>query len=178
VRTRQTKYSIEIPDGLSLLAFHSPHATVEGLDKTPREEWPNVLVVHIAFQIMVGIGTLLICVSLFAVWLAWKRGPLIESPRFLQLLVLCSPLGFVALESGWVVTEVGRQPWIIYHIMRTSDAVTTMPGLTTPMVLFTGLYLILAAVVIWLMSKHVIASPSEAEIQAIAGNEVLVHARP
>jgi cytochrome d ubiquinol oxidase subunit I len=93
------------------------------------------------------------------------------------LLVLCGPLGFVALESGWVVTEVGRQPWIIYHIMRTSSAVTTMPGLTTPLVLFTGLYLILAAIVIWLMSRHVIASPSEAEIRAIAGNE-LVHARP
>ena len=77
-----------------------------------------------------------------------------------------------------MVTEVGRQPWIIYHIMKTSQAVTTMPGLTTPMVLFTGLYLILAAVVIWLMSRHVIASPSEAEIHAIAGNEVLLHARP
>jgi cytochrome d ubiquinol oxidase subunit I len=178
VRTRQTNYSIEIPDGLSLLAFHSPHATVQGLDKTPQDEWPNVLVVHIAFQIMVGVGTLLICVALVAAWLAWRKGPLIENRRFLQLLVLCTPLGFVALESGWVVTEVGRQPWIIYHIMKTSQAVTTMPGLTTPMVLFTGLYLILAAVVIWLMSRHVIASPSEAEIHAIAGNEVLLHARP
>jgi cytochrome bd ubiquinol oxidase subunit I len=178
VRTRQTKYSIEIPDGLSLLAFHSPHATVMGLDKTAPDEWPNVLVVHIAFQIMVGLGTLLICVSLVAAWLAWRHGPLIENPRFLQLLVLCSPLGFVALESGWVVTEVGRQPWIIYHIMKTSDAVTTMPGLTIPMVLFTGLYLILAAIVIWLMIKHVIASPSEAEIRALVENEVLLHARP
>jgi cytochrome d ubiquinol oxidase subunit I len=178
VRTRQTNYAIEIPNGLSLLAFHSPHATVQGLDKTPQDEWPNVLVVHIAFQIMVGVGTLLICVALVGAWLAWRKGPLIENRRFLQLLVLCTPLGFVALESGWVVTEVGRQPWIIYHVMRTSDAVTTMPGLTTPMVLFTGLYLILAAVVIWLMSRHVIASPSEAEIHAIAGNEVPLHARP
>jgi cytochrome d ubiquinol oxidase subunit I len=177
VRTGQTKYAIEIPDGLSLLAFHSPHATVEGLDKTPRSEWPNVLVVHIAFQIMVGIGTLLIGVSLIAAWLSWRHGPVIDSRRFLQLLVLCSPLGFVALESGWVVTEVGRQPWIIYHIMKTSTAVTTMPRLAIPLVLFTGLYLILAAIVIWLMSKHVIASPSEAEIHAITGNEVLLHAR-
>lgn len=177
-RTEQTKYSIEIPDGLSLLAFHSPHATVEGLDKTPRDEWPNVLVVHIAFQMMVGIGTLLIFLSLIAGWLSWRRRSLIESPRFLKLLVLCSPLGFVALESGWVVTEVGRQPWIIYHVMRTSDAVTTMPGLITPMVLFTGLYLLLASVVIWLMSKHVISSPSEAEINAIAGNKAVLYARP
>jgi cytochrome d ubiquinol oxidase subunit I len=178
VRTRQTNYAIEIPDGLSLLAFHSPHATVQGLDKTPRDEWPNVLVVHIAFQMMVGIGTLLICVALVGTWLAWRKGPLIENRRFLQLLVLCTPMGFVALESGWVVTEVGRQPWIIYHIMRTSQAVTTMPGLTTPLVLFTGLYLILAAIVLWLMSRHVIASPGEAEIRSIAGNEVPLHARP
>jgi cytochrome d ubiquinol oxidase subunit I len=178
VRTRQTNYAIEIPDGLSLVAFHSPHATVQGLDKTPQDQWPNVLVVHIAFQMMVGIGTLLICVALVGAWLAWKKGPLIENRRYLQLLVLCTPLGFVALESGWVVTEVGRQPWIIYHIMRTSEAVTTMPGLTTPLILFTGLYLILAAIVIWLMSRHVIASPGDAEIRAITGNEVPLHARP
>lgn len=176
VRTMQTKYAIEIPDALSLLAFHSPHATVEGLDKTPRDEWPNVLVVHIAFQIMVGVGTLLIGVSLVAAWLAWRHGHLMENRRFLQVLVLCGPLGFVALESGWVVTEVGRQPWIIYHVMKTSEAVTTMPGLTAPLLLFTALYLILAAIVIWLMSRHVISSPSEAEIRAIAGSEVL-HAR-
>jgi cytochrome d ubiquinol oxidase subunit I len=147
VRTRQTRYSIEIPDGLSLLAFHSPHSTVRGSDKTPQDEWPNVLVVHIAFQIMVGVGTLLICVALVAAWLAWRHGPLMKSRRFLQSLAFCGPLGFVALESGWVVTEVGRQPWIIYYILRTSAAVTTMPGLTAPLVLFTGLYLILAVIV-------------------------------
>jgi cytochrome d ubiquinol oxidase subunit I len=173
VHTRQTKYAIEIPYGLSLLAFHNPHAIVDGLDKTPPDEWPNVSVVHLAFQIMVGIGTLLIGVSLVAAWLAWKRGPLTESLHFLQLLVLCSPLGFVALEAGWTVTEVGRQPWIIYHIMRTSDAVTTMPALTITLVLFTGLYLVLAAIVVWLMTSHVIASPNEEEIRAIAGNEAL-----
>jgi cytochrome bd ubiquinol oxidase subunit I len=178
VRTRQTNYAIEIPDALSLLAFHSPHATVDGLDKTPREDWPNVLAVHLAFQFMVGIGTLLICVALLAAWRAWRHGPLIESRRFLQLLVVCTPLGFVALESGWMVTELGRQPWIIYHIMKTSQAVTTMPGLTTPLVVFTALYLILAVIVIWLMSAHVIASPNDAEIRAIAGNEVLLRARP
>jgi cytochrome bd ubiquinol oxidase subunit I len=172
VRTRQTKYAIEIPYGLSLLAFHSPHAVVEGLDKTPQADWPDVLVVHIAFQTMVGLGTLLIGVSLLAVWLKWKRGPLTESRRFLQLLVLCAPLGFVALEAGWIVTEVGRQPWIIYHVLRTADAVTTMPSLTAPMVLFTGLYVVLAVIVIWLMTKHVIASPDEKEIAALASKEV------
>src|SRR6202012_5207699 len=110
VHTRQTKYAIEIPDGLSLLAFHSPHATVEGLDKTPPDEWPNVLVVHIAFQIMVGLGTLLICVSLVAAWLAWRHGPLIENPRFLRLLVLCSPLGFVPSNPAWGSPRLAANP--------------------------------------------------------------------
>jgi cytochrome d ubiquinol oxidase subunit I len=172
VRTRQTKYAIEIPDGLSLLAFHSPHAVVDGLDKTPASDWPDVPVVHIAFQIMVGLGTLLMGVSLLAAWLKWKRGPLTENRRFLQLLVLCAPLGFIALEAGWIVTEVGRQPWIIYHVMRTAAAVTTMPGLTTPLFLFTGLYVVLALIVIWLMTKHVIASPSEQEIQDVTAKEL------
>jgi cytochrome d ubiquinol oxidase subunit I len=176
VNTGQTKYAIEIPDGLSILAFHSPRSVVAGLDQTPRNEWPNVLVVHIAFQIMVGIGTFLVGVSLLSTWLAWKRRSLLMNGYFLKLLVLCSPLGFVALESGWVVTEAGRQPWIIYHIMKTSAAVTTMPGLTNTLVLFTLLYLILAVIVIWLMTRHIIATPQEAEIQAAAAGEVLTHA--
>jgi cytochrome d ubiquinol oxidase subunit I len=176
VNTLQTRDAIEIPYGLSILAFHSPRAVVAGLDQTPRNEWPNVLVVHIAFQIMVAIGTLLIGVGLLSAWIAWKRRSLLASDYFLKLLVLCSPLGFIALESGWVVTEAGRQPWIIYHIMKTSAAVTTMPGLTNTLVLFTMLYLILAVIVIWLMTRHIIATPQEAEIQAAAAGEVLTHA--
>jgi cytochrome bd ubiquinol oxidase subunit I len=176
VNTRQTRDAIEIPYGLSILAFHSPRAVVAGLDQTPRNEWPDVLVVHIAFQIMVGLGTLLAGVSLLFAWVAWKRRSLLASDLFLKLLVLCSPLGFIALESGWVVTEAGRQPWIIYHIMKTSAAVTTMPGLTNTLVLFTLLYLLLAVIVIWLMTRHIIATPLEAEIQAAAAGEVLNHA--
>jgi cytochrome d ubiquinol oxidase subunit I len=176
VNTRQTKYAIEIPDGLSILAFHSPRSVVAGLDQTPRDEWPNVPVVHIAFQIMVGIGTFLVGVSLLSGWLAWKRTSLLTSDHFLKLLVLCSPLGFVALESGWVVTEAGRQPWIIYHIMKTADAVTSMPGLSNTLLLFTLLYLILAVIVIWLMTRHIIATPPDTEIQALAAGEVLTHA--
>jgi cytochrome d ubiquinol oxidase subunit I len=108
--------------------------------------------------------------------LGWKRRKLLASDYFLKLLVLCSPLGFIALEAGWVVTEAGRQPWIIYHIMKTSEAVTTMPGLTNTLVSFTLLYLILAVIVIWLMARHIIATPQEAEIQAAAAGEVLTHA--
>jgi cytochrome d ubiquinol oxidase subunit I len=80
---------------------------VDGLDKTPRNEWPNVLVVHIAFQIMVGIGTLLMGVGLLTAW-AGMEATAADNSHFLQLLVLCSPLGFVVLEAGWTVTEVGH----------------------------------------------------------------------
>ncbi|MEG9437372.1 cytochrome ubiquinol oxidase subunit I [Edaphobacter sp. HDX4] len=177
VQTRQTKGAIEIPYGLSILAFHSPKAVVAGLDQTPRSDWPNVLVVHVAFQIMVAIGSLLALIGLVSGWLVWKRRTAFTQSRvFLKVLVLCSPLGFIALEAGWVVTEAGRQPWIIYHIMKTSDAVTTMPGLPVTLILFTCLYLILSAVVIWLMSRHVIATPKDEEIQALAVGKGIVHA--
>ena len=78
----------------------------------------------------------------------------------LRALALTAPLGFLAIESGWVVTEVGRQPWIIYGVMRTSEAVTPMPGLWVPMVTFTVLYGILAAIVVWLLRRHIAATES------------------
>ena len=77
-----------------------------------------------------------------------------ESDRFLRALVWSSPLGFMAIEAGWIVTEVGRQPWIIQGIMRTSEAVTPMPGLAVPFVAFTLLYLFLASVVVWLLLRQ------------------------
>ena len=177
IQTQQTRFAIEIPFGLSILAYHSPHAVVEGLDKTPRDDWPDVLVVHIAFQIMVGLGSSLALTTLLALWLRLRRKALTSNPLFLRLLVVCTPLGFVALEAGWVVTEMGRQPWIIYHVMRTSDAVTPMSGLVNTLVLFTALYFILAAIVVWLMSRHVIATPSEAEINALSHGKVAQNAR-
>jgi cytochrome d ubiquinol oxidase subunit I len=176
VHSKQTKYAIEIPYGLSILAFHSPKAIVAGLDQTPRDEWPNVLVVHLAFQTMVGIGTLLVGVSVLSAFFAWKCKRLLMSRLFLQLLVLSSPLGFVALEAGWAVTEVGRQPWIIYHVMKTSAAVTSMPGLENTLAVFTLLYFVLSAIVVWLMARHIVATPSDEEILSASGTGVLRHA--
>ncbi len=175
MKTEQTKYAIEIPDALSLLAFHKLHATVDGLDKTPRSLWPNVVVVHIAFQIMVGLGSILAGVAVLGAGLRWKRKEWMDHPLFLKLLVLCAPMGFIALEAGWTVTEVGRQPWIIVHVLKTADAVTPMPGLAAPMIVFSALYVTLAAIVIWLMSAHIIVTPEDKEIQA-AGGERVIHA--
>lgn len=93
-----------------------------------------------------------------AVWAGWRWHALERETALLRALVLASPLGFLAIESGWVVTEVGRQPWVIYGVMRTSQAVTPMPGLWVPMITFTLLYCVLAVVVVWLLKRHIAAS--------------------
>jgi cytochrome bd ubiquinol oxidase subunit I len=152
-----TRYAIEIPYGLSLLAFNDPQAVVKGLDAFPRDEWPPVTIVHIAFQIMVAAGLAMIAVVIWRVYLAWRR---VEPSRwFLRAVAAASPLGFIAIEAGWVVTEVGRQPWIIYGVMRTAAAVTPMPGLVIPFITFTLLYIFLAVIVVWLIWRQVIESP-------------------
>jgi cytochrome d ubiquinol oxidase subunit I len=107
-----------------------------------------------AFQTMVAIGILLACVGAVSLLALWKRPIWLRGRKALVLFVCCAPLGFVAIEAGWTVTEVGRQPWIIYNIMKTKDAVTPMPGLVYPLALFTGVYLLLSFVVVWLMIRQ------------------------
>jgi cytochrome d ubiquinol oxidase subunit I len=166
---RETKYALEIPHGLSLLGFHKYNALIKGLDQEPQADWPNVQIVHICFQIMVGCGSLLSLFTLALSWISWKKRSL--HTLFLKTLVLVSPLGFVALEAGWMVTELGRQPWIIYHLMRTKDAVTSMPNVTLALSVMIAVYVILGIVVVWLLSHHVIAAP---ETKQIEHPEVLV----
>ncbi len=161
--TGTTSYALEIPYGLSLLAFHDPHATVKGLEEFPREHWPPVAIVHISFQIMVASGTAMMLVALWAAWLKWRKHTLLDARWFLWAVVLAAPLGFVAIEAGWIVTEVGRQPWIIYGILKTADAVTPMLGLQIPFITFTLLYIFLAVIVVWLLFRQVreTAEPTE-----------------
>jgi cytochrome d ubiquinol oxidase subunit I len=161
---RVTKYAIEIPHGLSLLAFHTPNALIKGLDQESQQDWPNVRLVHTCFQVMVGCGSLLSLFAVVTAWLAWKRGPLSKKTLFLKAAVLAGPLGFVALEAGWMVTELGRQPWIIYHLMRTRDAVTSMPNITITFAVMTLVYLVLGIIVVWLLGKHVIAQPGRKQL--------------
>jgi cytochrome bd ubiquinol oxidase subunit I len=142
-----------------LLAFHKPNAVIEGLDEEPKSDWPNVRAVHICFQIMVGCGSLLSVFAIASGWVFWKKRSLSGNRLVMKGAVLVAPLGFVALEAGWMVTELGRQPWIIYHLLRTKDAVTPMPYLSITFTVMTLIYLILAIVVAWLLSKHVIGLP-------------------
>jgi cytochrome d ubiquinol oxidase subunit I len=153
--TRETRYAVEIPGGLSLLAHGDPSATVVGLNDIPRDLWPPVAPVHFAFQIMVTIGTWLALLAICALVL-WRRKRLFDSRAFLTSIVWSTPLGFIAIEAGWMVTELGRQPWIIQGVMRTDEAVTPMPGLLAPFVLFTLIYIGLAAVVVMLIRRTVL----------------------
>jgi cytochrome d ubiquinol oxidase subunit I len=150
---REIRFAIHVPRALSLLAHHDPNAVVIGLDRVPRDEWPNVLAVHLGFQVMVASGTALLALAAWAAWLAWRRGGLPDSRWFLRALVAATPLGFIAIEAGWVVTEMGRQPWIIYGVMRTADAVTPMPGLVVPFATFTVVYLVLSVILVVLLRR-------------------------
>ncbi|HRI53888.1 MAG TPA: cytochrome ubiquinol oxidase subunit I [Pseudomonadota bacterium] len=166
--SRTTRYALEIPYGLSLLAFHDPHARVQGLLDFPAEDWPAVPVIHLCFQVMVACGLLMVGVTLLAPLIHYRSArrraagstPADAAPPdwprwFLWLVVLASPAGFLAIETGWAVTELGRQPWIIYGVLRTAQAVTPMPGLWAPFLTFTLLYLFLAIVVIMLLRRQV-----------------------
>jgi cytochrome d ubiquinol oxidase subunit I len=150
---RQVKYGIEIPHLLSLLSDHSWSAKVEGLAAVPADQRPPVNVVRIAFQTMVGIGTLLslLGVVYVATWLRRRRLP--ESTWFYRALVLAAPLSVVALIAGWVVTEVGRQPWVVYHVMRTADAVTGAHGIPIGFATLGASYLVVAIGLAWVLRR-------------------------
>jgi cytochrome bd ubiquinol oxidase subunit I len=158
-----TRFAIELPYGLSLLAFHDPSAEVQGLDAAPREAWPNVPAVHLSFQLMVAIGTYLALVALWAAWLAWRGRDLAHDRWLMRAVAVATPLGFVAVEAGWMVTELGRQPWVIYGVLKTRDAVTPMPGLVVPFVTFTLLYCFLGTIVAWLLYRQIVRSPAVPE---------------
>ena len=148
---QEVRFGIEIPKALSFLAHHDFNAEVAGLDQVPKQNWPNVVVTRTAFQIMVGIGFLLVAIALAHWWADRRRADL--PGLLLRALVFAAPLGFIALEAGWVVTEVGRQPWVIYQVMRTSDAVTTVPGIATTFVGFTLLYAFLGVALTMLLRR-------------------------
>ncbi|HWA56099.1 MAG TPA: cytochrome ubiquinol oxidase subunit I [Gemmatimonadales bacterium] len=161
METRTVRYGIEIPAGLSLLAAHDPDAEIAGLDQFPREDWPHVPTVHVAFQVMVGLGTAMALVALWVIWTVARRRQIAEHPLLLKALAVCAPFGFIAIEAGWTVTEVGRQPWVVHGVLRTADAVTPMPGLTYTLAGFTLLYVLLGIVVVWMLYSQIIKSPRD-----------------
>ncbi len=158
--TAVTRHALKVPYGLSLLAFHDPRAEVKGLLAFPREVWPNPLLVHLAFDSMVGLGSIMAALALAAALLAWRARAVPTQRRFLSAVVVTAPCGFLAVEAGWLATEWGRQPFTAWGVMRTAEAVTPVGHLAVPFALFTALYLFLGVTVVVLLSRQIAHSPT------------------
>jgi cytochrome d ubiquinol oxidase subunit I len=154
----EIRYGLPLPRLLSLLAFHDPSARVEGLEEVPEDERPPVNVVRVAFQTMVGIGFLLtgIAAGYLFVWLRRRRLP--ASPWFYRAVVAAGPLSVIALIAGWVTTEVGRQPWVVYGYMRTEEAVTGASGIPVGYASLVLVYAGLLTAVVWILRRLARAS--------------------
>lgn len=152
-KNKKVDYAIRIPGLLSFMTHGDVHAEVKGLDSIPPDQQPPVAITHYAFQVMVGIGMLMLAIAVLYFIGLFKRWR--DSRWMLQLFAIATPLGFVAVEAGWTVTEVGRQPWIIYGVMKTIDAATPMPGIVYSFYLFTAIYVSLACIVIFMLYRQI-----------------------
>jgi cytochrome d ubiquinol oxidase subunit I len=146
-------YALEIPNGLSLLIHHDPHGVVQGLEAIPADQRPPVNVVHLAFDVMVGLGSALLVLALVFGWTWWRRRRIPGTPWFLRAVAVSGVAAVVALEAGWVTTEVGRQPWIVYRILRTEDAVSPAPGLYFGFYAVVVIYLLLTALTAFVLRR-------------------------
>jgi cytochrome bd ubiquinol oxidase subunit I len=161
----EVKYGFKIPKLLSLLAFHDPGAQVQGLDAVPPRDRPPVNVVRMSFQAMVGIGTALALLAVFYIGVWWRRRSLPRSRWFYRAVIAAGPLALVALITGWITTEVGRQPWVVYEVMRTNQAVTDAGGLPIAYAALAAVYVFLLAAVIWLL-RRLAGRPPAVEVDA------------
>jgi cytochrome d ubiquinol oxidase subunit I len=158
----EVRYALRIPHGLSLLAGDSLDAEITGLDRVPRDQWPNVKLVHWSFDLMVGCGLFLLLIAGITAACRLRRRSVVEVHWLLRLYVIAAPVGLLAIEFGWFVTEFGRQPWIIHGILRTRDAVTPMPGLAVPFTVFTLVYLFLSIALVFLLKRQFTFTKSSA----------------
>ena len=160
--TGEIRGAIALPRGLSFLAHGDPSSIVMGLDMVPRRDWPNVVATRTAFQVMVGAGSALAGLAVVAgVVTLRRRRRRVDAPwprPLLLALAAASPLGFVALEAGWLVTEWGRQPWVVRGFMRTAEAVTPFPYRAAPFWIFTCVYLFLGVAVVYLLARQIVAT--------------------
>jgi cytochrome d ubiquinol oxidase subunit I len=156
-----------IPGALSWLAYHDTKATVKGLKAFPKDERPPVILTFIAFRVMIMLGMLFPVLMLIG-WL--RRNKLVESPWFLKTMILAMPLPYIAAEAGWVVAEVGRQPWVVYGVMKTADAVSPIstPQVLVTFIAFIGVYSLLGAAAYYLIAKHALKGPEPTTDNALA----------
>ncbi|MGB7295492.1 MAG: cytochrome ubiquinol oxidase subunit I [Candidatus Aminicenantales bacterium] len=154
---------LPIPNGLSLMAYHQADSEVVGLKAFPRDERPPVLVTFLSFRIMVGLGLLFILLAFIGVWRSF-RGRLETSPLFLKVMLYGIPLSYIAVQLGWLVTEMGRQPWVVYGLMKTSAGVSSSlrpSQVVASLVGFTVVYGLLAVVDVYLLAKYSRRGPDD-----------------
>jgi cytochrome d ubiquinol oxidase subunit I len=159
----ETHFGITIPDVLSLLAYHESNATVQGLEAVPPDDRPPVGWVRNAFTVMVLAGSALALLGVVYLFTWWRRGRLPRSSWFYRAVVLAGPLALCALIAGWICTEVGRQPWIVYQVMRTSEAVTGADEVPIGYGTVAAVYLGLGALGFWLL-RRLARRPDEVEL--------------
>ncbi|HWD73964.1 MAG TPA: cytochrome ubiquinol oxidase subunit I, partial [Solirubrobacteraceae bacterium] len=155
-----TVFNVKVPNLLSLLAYDRPNAPVRGLDTFPRaDRTPLAGWTRLSFIGMVGIGTGLVILGLWY-WLRRRRTGRPPEDRYtLMALAAAGPLAFLANELGWLVSELGRQPWVVYGVFRTANAITTSSGLGATFAGFTVLYLGLSAVTVWGVRRITTGTP-------------------
>jgi cytochrome d ubiquinol oxidase subunit I len=160
----RTRYAIGIPRLGSLVLTHSWNGQIPGLKDFPRDERPNALIVFWSFRVMVGLGLLMIVLGAGSLWLRW-RGRLYDTRAFLRLAQWMGPAGLVAVLAGWITTEVGRQPWVVYGVLRTADAVSPHGAgpLALSLALFVVAYLFVFGVGIAYVLRLVRAGPQRFE---------------
>jgi cytochrome bd ubiquinol oxidase subunit I len=161
--TGEVKWGIEIPKLLSLLSAHDPNGEVIGLETVAEADRPPVNVTRFAFQAMAGIGTALGLLSALFLLTWWRHRRLPRSPWFYRAVIVAGPLAVVALISGWIATEVGRQPWIVYETMRTEQAVTARSDLEIGYATLVAVYVALGAAVFWLL-RRLASKPPDTEV--------------
>jgi cytochrome d ubiquinol oxidase subunit I len=154
-KQKKVNYGLEIPGLLSFLVHDNFHEPVKGLDQIPERDQPPVAITHYSFQVMVGFGMFMMLVGVLYLIAVWFKKHWLEKDWLLKLFIIAIPTGFIALEAGWMVTEIGRQPWIIQGVMRTADAVTPMPGIAYSFYLFTAIYFSLSIVVVFLLYRQI-----------------------
>jgi cytochrome bd ubiquinol oxidase subunit I len=163
VENRRLDNPLVIPKMLSFLTYQRWNAEVKGLDQFPREDWPNVPLVYYSYHVMVGLGTFFIAIMLAARWLLWKER-LFEARGFLWVLLLALPFPYIANTAGWITSEAGRQPWIIYGLMRTSEGISPLVSAGNAwftLIGFMGLYSVLSVLFLFLCYRAIEVGPEK-----------------
>ncbi len=163
---QQVKYGVAVPGLLSFLAHSDFHTPVTGLDRIPRADWPPVAATFYTFHLMVWLGGLFVVLTLVGLWFRW-RGTLFEKRWLLWTFVLAVPLPFAANQLGWVTAEVGRQPWVVYGLLRTSDALSkavVASQVLTSIIMFIVIYAMLFAVWVFVLDNKIKQGPDETEM--------------